>query len=535
MGSQRFAVVAAQTALPLSICNVFVVHFHAIILRQKALHCPRKVVTYPQKTGQKPFFVSIKAAFLQHLLYKTHKIVNKSEICTSLLDITAGCLYNGCTNFGGSALSKEVNNAQVEKYDFSRRPRRASRFWMFIAREFAVRAVLAGYKLKIDRKNMDGLKPPYLLLASHASMMDFAVMYKAILPYKRANFVVAIDAVRDYTDWLMCRLGGIAKRKFVKDFDLIRNLRYCAKEHGDVVCMYPEARYSLDGCDSYLPPSLGKLSKLLGIPVVTLKMDGNFIIAPQWNKPRQKMPLHAEISQIVTAEELKTLSVEEINSRIKQSLTHDDYRYQLENGIENKYAKRAEGLHNLLYRCPHCNAEFQTYSQGTTLRCDACGKEWEMTTLGQLVAKEGETEFSHIPDWFNWQRKVVREEVRNGTYRFEDEVDVHTLPNAKKFYHHGKGKLVQTPEGTVLDCIAYGQPTHVEWAATELESIHIEYDYPFNKKLYKNNVFGDCVDISTNDESYWLHPATKRTQLTKLSLATEEIYFWALEKIKKGE
>lgn len=432
-------------------------------------------------------------------------------------------------------MSKEVKVTDVKKYDFVRKPRRASRFWMFIARNFAIPFVAGGFKIKIDKKDMEGLKPPYLLLATHASMMDFAIMYKAIYPHKLANFVVAIDAVRDFSDWLMRRLGGITKRKFVKDFSLIRNMRYCAKEYGDVVCMFPEARYSLDGCTSYIPPSVGKMAKLLNIPVVTLNMDGNFIIAPQWNKPRQKMPLHAQISQIVTAEEISTLSVDEINSRIHVALEHDDYRYQLENKIENNYPKRAQGLHNILYRCPHCNKEFEMYSEGTTLRCAACGKTWEMNKYGQLEATEGETEFSHIPDWFNWERQTVRDEIRNGTYRFESEVEVHTLPNAKRFYNHGKGKLVQTAEGTVLDCVAYGEPTHVEWKAAELESVHIEYDYPFNKKMYPKNDFGDCVDISTNDESYWLHPLDLRTQLTKLSLATEEIYFWALEKIKKGE
>lgn len=55
---------------------------------------------------------------------------------------------------------------------------------------------------------------------------------------------------------------------------------------------------------------------------------------------------------------------------------------------------------------------------------------------------------------------------------------MHTLPNAKAFEHHGLGKLTQTTEGTVLDVTVYGQPTHIEWKAAELESVHIEYDSP---------------------------------------------------------
>ena len=423
---------------------------------------------------------------------------------------------------------------KIKKYDFKRKPKRASRFLMWVARTFMVAPALKGHNLKIERKNMEGLKAPYLLLATHASEIDFSVMVRAVWPERRLNSVTAIDALRDHGDWLMRSVGCIAKRKFIKDYDLIRNMRYCAKQYGDIVCIYPEARYSLDGCISYIPPSVGKLCKLLGIPVVTLRMFGNFISCPQWNKNEQRLPLKAEIEQIVTAEELKTISVDEINARINDRFTRDDFAYQLENKIENKYARRAEGLHNILYRCPHCNTEFKMYSKGTRLYCEECGKGWQMSTLGQLSAEEGETEFAHIPDWFNWERKLVREEVRSGKYRFEDEVEVHTLPNAKKFVSQGRGKLVQTCEATVLDCTAYGEEKHLVWEATELESAHIEYDYPFEKKKYKLD-FGDCIDLSTPEDSYWCHPVNKRTQLTKFSFATEEIYFLALEKVKEGK
>lgn len=425
-----------------------------------------------------------------------------------------------------------MKEKKVKKFDFAKRPKRASGLLMWVARSFVIPSELKGKPLKIEKINMDGLKPPYLLLPTHASELDFSVMFRAVAPYKRMNSVCAIDAIRDNGEWLMRSLGIIGKRKFIKDYDLIRNLRYCVEKYKDVICIYPEARYSLDGCQSFVPPSVGKLCKLLKIPVVVLRMHGNFICEPQWNKNTQKLPLAAEIEQIVTADEVKSISADEINARLKKSFIYDDFKYQLENRIENKFERRAEGLEHILYRCPHCDTEFKMYTKGTRLWCGECGKAWQMNTLGQLTAEDGETEYSHIPDWFKWEREKVREEVRSGKYRFESEVEVHTLPNAKRFYSHGKGKLVQTENGTVLDCTAYGKPVHIEWGAAELESVHIEYDYPFNKKKYKHNILGDCVDISTNDDSYWLHPVGKRLQLTKISFATEEIYEFAHEKIK---
>ncbi len=419
----------------------------------------------------------------------------------------------------------------IKHYDFSKKPRKASRFWMGIARPFAIRPRLKGRPLTVEKLKMDGIEPPYLLLATHASMLDFPVMYMAVHPHN-ANNVVAIDAVRDVGDFFMRRLGCITKRKFVKDYHLIRHMRYCVEKYKSIVCVYPEARYSLDGTTSYVPESVAKMAKLMKVPLVVLRIYGTFVAAPQWNKPEQKIPLRAELECLATTEELKELPWEEVYARILRGMARDDYRYQQENGIRLTSPHRADGLHAILYQCPHCKTEFRMHSGGTRLWCEACGKVWNMSELSELSAEEGETEFSHIPDWTKWERQNVREEVRSGKYRFEAEVTVHTLPNAKRFYDQGIGKLTQDQSGTTLECTVYGEKRTLHWAGTELESVHIEYDYPFRKKKYKKNIFGDCVDISTPDDSYWLHPVGLRDQLTKISYATEEIYFLAKEKTK---
>ena len=146
-----------------------------------------------------------------------------------------------------------------------------------------------------------------------------------------------------------------------------------------------------------------------------------------------------------------------------------------------------------------------------------------MDEYGRLAATNGETEFAHIPDWTRWERACVREEIRSGTYRFEDTVRVETLPGSLRFYQQGQGTLIQTPEGTRLRCVCYGKPVEVFWDPYRLESMHIEYDYLGG---------GDCVDLSLPDESYWCY-LSQRDAITKLSFATEEIFFLAREQSKK--
>ena len=50
-------------------------------------------------------------------------------------------------------------------------------------------------------------------------------------------------------------------------------------------------------------------------------------------------------------------------------------------------------------------------SKGADLFCTACGKRWHWHEDGRLEATEGETEFDHIPDWFEWERSEVRRQL----------------------------------------------------------------------------------------------------------------------------
>lgn len=56
----------------------------------------------------------------------------------------------------------------------------------------------------------------------------------------------------------------------------------------------------------------------------------------------------------------------------------------------------------------------------------------------------------------------------------------------------------------------------VRWKASELYSCHIEYEY-----LGK---FGDCVDLNTLTDTFYIYPENCDFSVTKFALATEELY-----------
>jgi len=415
-----------------------------------------------------------------------------------------------------------MNNKKIKRFNFAKRPHKPS-FLMWVAKKVLSFPDLKNRDFTLTKSGMEDLEgKPYLMLVTHSSMVDFNVMLKATHPYP-VNNVMTLEGFNTYSEPLMRSLGVLGKRKFVLDLSLIKNIKYCLEKLKTIFVLFPEARYSLDGCTSFLTPSLGKLVKMLKVPVVTLSIHGNFVTCPQWNKIDKKSKVVALQKQIIIQKEIETLSVEEVNKRIQESFVYDDYKWQVDNKVIIDHPDRAKGLHNLLYKCSHCGTEFEMNSAGTDLWCDHCHKTWHMNELGELHATSGETEYSHIPDWSNWERSCVRKEIREGTYHFEDEVRIETLPNAKNFYPQGMGKLVQTQEGTRIECNYYDQPHVLNLDGLSLESLHIEYDYLGH---------GDCVDISIPSDSFWCY-LNKRTQITKLSFATEEIHFLAKENSKK--
>ena len=399
---------------------------------------------------------------------------------------------------------------QFPKFDMDMKPKTPKlRFLSFLIALPEVRS----HKPKISKVGMRGIKPPYILLGNHNAFMDIKMLSYITFPHL-LNYVIAIDGFLGRENFLR-HIGGICKRKFTTDFKLIKHIEEVIKNK-HVLAMFPEARYSLCGTNAIIPKSLARLCKHLNVPVVTLMMKGHHINSPFWNLTNRKIKgIEAELKCLITKDELHELSIDEIDERIQNEFIYDEYAWQLKNKIPVTYEGRAEGLHKVLYKCPHCGKEYFMSSNGHTLKCDACGKTWDYSIYGELKANEGETEFSHIPDWYEWERKEVKKEVGNGTYHFESPVHVDLLPK-DKFIPIGKGTLIHNLDGFILRGTFEGEDYEVVLPSNSTYGVHIEYEY-----LGK---FGDCVDLNTIDNTYYVYPECERFSVTKISLATEEIY-----------
>ena len=219
---------------------------------------------------------------------------------------------------------------------------------------------------------------------------------------------------------------------------------------------------------------------------------------------------------LFTADEVAKKSVDEINAGIKKAFYYDDFAWQKERKIHVTEPKRAEGLHKVLYQCPACKTEYRMGSKDEKLFCEACGKTWSMGEFGELCADSGETEFTHIPDWYEWERQNVRAEVENGTYKIRLEVSVTSLPNAKGYIPLGEGTLTHDCHGFAVQGTGKYGDFEMRKPVSTMYSCHIEYEYL--------NRYGDAVDLSTLEDTWYIYPQGKDFSVTKIALATEELY-----------
>ena len=355
-------------------------------------------------------------------------------------------------------------------------------------------------------------KKPCLILMNHSSFTDMKLAFGIFYP-RPMSFVTSTDGFVGILGPLMRWLGCIPTQKFVGDISLIRDMEYALKKKKSNVVMYPEASYSFDGTATALPRKMGVLLKKLGVPVVTVTTQGAFARQPLYNNlKKRKVKVTAEVKCLATAEQIKEKTVRELDELLDEAFSFDHFAWQRDNEVHIATQDRADGLERILYKCPHCREEGKLIGKGITLTCAHCGKTWQLDTLGQLKATEGETEFSHIPDWSAWQRDEVRRELEEETYSLETDVDIGMMVDFKAIYMVGSGHLSHSAEGFRLS----GCDGKLSYEQGPLACYGLYADYFWYS-------IADVICIGNADALYYCFPKDG-TSVAKTRMATEELY-----------
>ena len=394
-----------------------------------------------------------------------------------------------------------------------RKPQKTNIFFRTLLKAVSVPDLL-GVHFKCKKVGMERLskKEPCLILMNHSSFIDLEIASSVLYP-RPFNIVATLDAFIG-REWLMYQIGCIPTRKFVLDLGLVRDITHCIRKLKTSVLMYPEAGYTFDGTATTMPESLAKFVKMLGAPLVMLETQGAFHRQPLYNElKKRKVRVSAELRYVLSADEIKEMSVDEISDVITKEFSFDAFRWQQENKIRIDEPDRAVGLDRLLYKCPKCGSETGMHTSGAMISCSDCGKSWELDEYGYMWAKDGETEFSHIPDWYAWERKCVAKEIAEDKYGYKTPVDIYMIVNASGVYKVGSGVLEHTKEGFHLT----GCDGQIDYKQNSVSLYTLNSDYYWY-------CLGDVIGLGNQDALYYCMPTKEEHIVTKSRLATEEIY-----------
>jgi len=399
-----------------------------------------------------------------------------------------------------------------------RHPHKIDIFWRSLIRLLTVFGLM-GTKFKYESEGMEkiGKNEPCLILMNHSCFLDLQIAYRILYP-RAFNIIFTSDGfvgMGGLMGWLMRTIGCVPTQKFVTDLGLVQDMEYCFKTLGTSVLMYPEASYSFDGTCTPLPRKMGVLLKKFDVPVVMIETFGAFSRNPLYNElqVRKSVPVSAKVRCLYTREEIRQKTVRELSDGLDEAFGFDHFKWQKEQKLKISEPFRADGLSRILYKCSHCGHEGAMEGKGTTLKCGHCGKVWELTELGELAAFDGETEFSHIPHWFAWEREQVKQEILDGTYRLEADVDIAMLVDYKAIYKVGEGHLTHDLNGFRLT----GCGGKLEYTQKPQACYGLYADYYWYE-------IADVICIGDNNTLYYCFPKDTGDVVAKTRLAVEEMY-----------
>lgn len=274
-----------------------------------------------------------------------------------------------------------------------------------------LRARLKRFNVNIIREPMGDIKPPFVVLANHTSKQDWIFVGVGMLPHLLNVVVTTYYYTKPGLRVLLRRVGAIPKNQFSPDVSAMKNILSVADRGGNIM-LFPEGRMTPSGESETFERSTVKLLRRLGRPVIGIRFDGAYLTMPKWNENVRKGRIDMRIFPLIKAEELKSLSEDEIYERITGELYTDEYAWQKKNRVAFKGGACAEGLENVLFMCPKCGGEMTTTAEGDTISCKACGNGARLNDYYDLSPIDDECVIpENISEWYKWQKIRIKEKI----------------------------------------------------------------------------------------------------------------------------
>ena len=352
-----------------------------------------------------------------------------------------------------------------------------------------------------------------ILLATHSARLEFVHVLHGF-GKKDINIVVGYQNIMKKYLYTPLKMAGIiSKYLYQPDISCTKSMLSVLKRKGSLL-LFPEGIQSTSGSAHPINPATTKLLKRGNVPVFLCKSQGSYLSTNRYSSDVKKGAIKVHYQLLFTAEELKTLSEEQIYQKLLEAFRYNDFEANKQNKVQF-VGKRPniDGLNNIIYKCPHCNKEFCLEVRGENMVCTECGYEVTMDNYYCLHAVNKQLLHDDVDKWYKWQRKVLHQEVTKDGFQMQMQGQLCTLrtdklcKSPKNRILQGEGTFCLTRNGLMLD------KTNGERIVFDAKNL---YSLTFTQS--------GLLEFYYNEEYYIIVPLVPRTMLAKWTIASEEIH-----------
>jgi 1-acyl-sn-glycerol-3-phosphate acyltransferase len=316
--------------------------------------------------------------------------------------------------------------------------------------------------------------PPFFVIAAHRNYLDPFFIAQAV-GYP-VQYVTTFEMFRTPLLRIVFQaLGTIPKRRYLSDVRAAREIAKAIREQR-VLGIFPEGERSWTGATSAWKPEVARLLRRHAeIPVLPVRIDGNYVAWPRWGRGLRRAKVMLTIQPPVAVDPQMPAPV--LEQRLRQLVEPDD------TGLVCRSPDRARDIARLIYRCLVCRSwDGLAVTGPSLLACRECRTSFELLPDYAIRYRQSGLEVTLALDAAFERVRVRPDDLPAAADAGQAEPVIARSWAATFWVEHGTKLVPQALGQLALTSLAirFGSPTYsMELPLAALRSVTIES----NRKL----------------------------------------------------
>ncbi len=211
---------------------------------------------------------------------------------------------------------------------------------------------------------------PFIVVSMHRNYLD-PFFISAALPYS-ITYITTHEVFRKpISKWLFNKFHSIPRKRFKVDMESAKQIIKTLNT-GSVLGIFPEGERSWTGnSQSFKKETLHLLNRFRHIPILPVRIEGNYHAWPRWASKFRKCPIRLTIEKPILIQDIHDLP--EIEKVLTSAILPNDDQW-LCNSLN-----LTDDIRKVLYRCPVCLMEYKLkIKSGIEFHCENCSTVYKM-------------------------------------------------------------------------------------------------------------------------------------------------------------